>query len=69
VAAWVTVMFCEIYLVKNYKNAIKSATTEVREKMSAYLESSKIRKILMFVQFDLKTVKFYLINESLIILL
>ncbi len=38
VAALVPAMFCNLYLVKNHKIADNSATTEAREKISAYLE-------------------------------
>ncbi len=38
-AALVTAMPCNFYLVKNHKIADNSATTEAREKISTYLES------------------------------
>ncbi len=38
-AALVPDMFYNLYLVKNYKIANYSATTEAREKISTYLES------------------------------
>ncbi len=37
-AALVTAMLCDFYLVKNNKIAQNSATTEAREKISTYLE-------------------------------
>ena len=39
VAAWVSDMFCNFNLVKSYKIANNSATTEAREKMNTDLES------------------------------
>jgi hypothetical protein len=39
VAAWLSDMFCNFYLVKNHKFANNSETTEAREKISTYLES------------------------------
>ncbi len=39
VAALVPAMFCNFYVAKNHKIADNSATTETREKISAYLES------------------------------
>jgi hypothetical protein len=39
VAAWFTTMFCNIYLVKNYKFSNNSTTTNAREKISTELES------------------------------
>jgi hypothetical protein len=39
VAALLTAMLCNFYLVKNNKIADNSATTEAREKISTYLES------------------------------
>ncbi len=39
VAALFPDMFCNFYLVKNYKIAKNSTTTKVREKISADLES------------------------------
>jgi hypothetical protein len=39
VAAVVTDMFCNLYLVKNHKIANNLATTEAREKISTFLES------------------------------
>jgi len=38
VAALVSEMFCNFYLVKNNKIARNLATTEAREKISTYLE-------------------------------
>ncbi len=37
-------MFCYFYIVKNHKNAIYSATTEAREKITTYLESLEFYK-------------------------
>ncbi len=42
VAALVSDMFCNFYLVKIHKAANNSVTTEAREKMSRYLESLEI---------------------------
>jgi hypothetical protein len=39
VAAWVPVMFCNFYLVKNHKIANDSKITKARENTSADLES------------------------------
>jgi hypothetical protein len=39
VAALVSDMFCDFYLVKNHKIANNSATTEAREKISTDLKS------------------------------
>jgi hypothetical protein len=39
VAAWLPDMFCNFYVVKNYKIAKHSTTTKGREKISADLES------------------------------
>jgi len=39
VAAWVLVMFCKIYFVKNHKFANNSAMSEAKEKISTDLES------------------------------
>jgi hypothetical protein len=39
VAAFVSVIYCKFYLVKNDKIANNSATTEAREEISTYLES------------------------------
>jgi hypothetical protein len=39
VAALVSDVFCNFYLVKNHKIANNSATTEAREKISTYLKS------------------------------
>jgi hypothetical protein len=38
-AALVPDMFCNFYIVENHKIANNPATTEAREKISAYLES------------------------------
>jgi hypothetical protein len=42
VAAWVTDMFCNFYLVKNHKIANNSTTTKARDKLSTYLESVEL---------------------------
>jgi hypothetical protein len=44
VAAWVSDMFCNFYLVKNYRIANNLAATGAREKISTYLESLKLKK-------------------------
>jgi hypothetical protein len=38
VAAWFPDMFCNLYIVKNYKIAKNSATTKAMEKISTDLE-------------------------------
>ncbi len=53
VAALVPDMFCYFYLVKNYNIANNSATTEAREKISAYSESLEFQKF-----FDVCLTKF-----------
>ncbi len=45
VAVMVSDMFCNFYLLKNFKIANNSATTEAREKISRYLASSEFQKI------------------------
>ncbi len=47
-AALVPDMFCNFYFVKNHKIARNSATTDVREKISKYLESLELKKKFMF---------------------
>jgi hypothetical protein len=37
VAAWVSVMFCNFYLMKNYKIAKNSTTTKARENIITVL--------------------------------
>jgi len=44
VAALVQDMFCNFYLVKNYKIDSNSATTYSTEKISTYLESLELKK-------------------------
>ncbi len=39
VAAWLSDMLCNFYLVKNHKTANHFATAEAREKISTFLES------------------------------
>jgi hypothetical protein len=39
VAAWFSAMFCNSYLVKNYRIAENSKTTKASEKISTDLES------------------------------
>jgi hypothetical protein len=39
VAAWLSALFCNFYLVKNYKTAKNSTTTKARGKLSTDLES------------------------------
>jgi hypothetical protein len=39
VAAWVTGMFCNFYLVKNHKIADNSTTTKATEKISKNLKT------------------------------
>jgi hypothetical protein len=45
VAAWVPDMFCNFYLVNNYKIAKNSTTTEAKEKISADLESLEVNNL------------------------
>jgi hypothetical protein len=44
VAAWVSDMFCNFYLVKNHKIANNSTTNKARLKISTYLESLEFQK-------------------------
>ncbi len=44
-AAWVPDMFCNFYLVKNYKIDNNSVTTEARENLSTDLESLEFEKV------------------------
>jgi hypothetical protein len=41
VAAWLSDMFCNFYLVKNHKIPNNLTTTKAREKVNADLESSQ----------------------------
>jgi hypothetical protein len=43
VAAWVTDMFCNVYLVKNHKIANSSTTTKATEKISTDLKSLEFK--------------------------
>jgi hypothetical protein len=45
VAAWVPDMFCNFYLVKNYKIAKNSTTTKARAKIKTDLEFFRILEI------------------------
>jgi hypothetical protein len=42
VAAWVSDIFRNFYLMKNYKIAKNSTTTKAREKISTVLKSSEL---------------------------
>jgi hypothetical protein len=53
VAAWVSDMFCNFYLVKNPEIADNSTTTKAREKISTDLESLQFWK-----NFDVCLTKF-----------
>ncbi len=44
VAAWVSDMFCNFYLVNNYRIATNLATAGAREKISTHLESLELKK-------------------------
>jgi hypothetical protein len=54
VAALVPDMLCNFYLAKNHKMAKNAATTEAREKISAYLESLEFWKVfdVCFTKFE-----------------
>jgi hypothetical protein len=47
VAAWVAIMFCNFYLVKNHKIANNSTSAGAREKLSTDLESLEFYYCLM----------------------
>jgi len=49
VAAWFPGMFCNFYLVKNYKIAKNSTTTKAREKINRDVEFSEYNNFLMYV--------------------
>ncbi len=51
-AAWVTDVFCNFYLLKSHKIANNLATTEAREKVSTDLESLEFLK---YVSLNLET--------------
>jgi hypothetical protein len=59
-AALLSDMFRNFYLVKSHKIAINSTSTEAREKITTDLESLEFRIFLA----DLKTIKFYVIKLS-----
>jgi len=59
VAAAVSDMFCNFYLVKNLKTANNSTTTKARGEIRAYFESSEFKKFLMYARLNLKTIKLY----------
>ncbi len=65
-AAWVHVMFCNFYSIKNHRIVYDSATSEGREKVGADLESLKFKKI-----FDVFLIRFkdnqILLNKILIL--
>jgi hypothetical protein len=62
VAACAPDMCCTMYIVKRYKIANNSATTEAREKISTDLESLEFKKFLVHVGLNLKTITFYFIK-------
>jgi hypothetical protein len=64
VAALVPDMFCKFYLMKNHKIADDSATTEAREKISAYLESLEFYKFLDICLAKFKSNQILLIKIS-----
>ncbi len=60
VAAWVSDMFCNFYLLKNHKIADNSIITEARQKNKHRF--GILRIFFMYVWLNLKTIKFYLIK-------
>ncbi len=63
-AAGVPDMFCNFYLMKSHRIANNSATTEAREKITTFLESVELKKM-MYVWLNLKTIKFDLITLAI----
>ena len=57
-AAWISVMFCNSYIVKNHKIANNSKIAEAREKRHRF----GILRILTGMSYNLKTFKFYFIK-------
>jgi len=58
VSAWVPDMFCDFYLVSNYKTANTSTTTKATEKMNTHLKSLEFETLLGYVLQNLKTINF-----------
>ncbi len=72
VAVRVSDMFCNFYLLKNYKSANNSTTTKGREKISADLESSTFKtskfisnQILLYKISQRCLITIYLISETI----
>jgi hypothetical protein len=62
VAAWVSDIFYNFYLVKNHKIANNSTAAEAREKMSTFLKSLEFYNIFDAVLTKFLIFKFYLIK-------